>query len=70
MSSRASSDEWQRAIRDRWSFDDPDLTALLKTCESASGDTHLTPERALVLTGLLSDYASKLRLFSPQREQT
>lgn len=64
-------DELERAIRERWLFQDESLDATLRACESAPYDTTLKPQAALRLVRSLHDYAAKLKLFprSGQRER-
>jgi hypothetical protein len=63
MASNAPVDELERAIRDRWSFEDAKLNATLRACESAPFDYTLKPRVALQLVRSLYDYAAKLKLF-------
>jgi Domain of unknown function (DUF4350) len=57
-------DELERAIRDRWNFQDPGFKATLRECESAPFDNTLKPQAALRLVRSLDEYAAKLKLFS------
>jgi hypothetical protein len=63
MASNASVDELERAIRERWLFQDQNLNATLRTCESARYDTTMSPRVALQLVQSLHGYAAKLKLF-------
>ena len=63
MASNAPVDELERAIRDRWGFEDAKLNATLRSCESAPFDYTLKPRVALQLVRSLYDYAAKLKLF-------
>jgi uncharacterized protein DUF4350 len=64
MASNASVDELERAIRERWNFQDANFSATLRDCESAPYDNTLKPRAALQLVRSLDDYAAKLKLFS------
>jgi Domain of unknown function (DUF4350) len=64
MASNASVDELERAIRERWNFQDANFIATLRDCESAPYDNTLKPSAALQLVRSLDDYAAKLKLFS------
>ena len=63
MASNASVDELERAIRERWNFQDANFNATLRDCESAPYDSTLKPRAALELVRSLDDYAAKLKLF-------
>ena len=63
MASNASVDDLERAMRDRWSFEDPKFNATLRACASAPFDYTLKPRIALQLVRALYDYAAKLKLF-------
>jgi hypothetical protein len=63
MASNASVDELERAIRERWNFQDANFNATLRDCESAPYDSTLKPRAALQLVRSLDDYAAKLKLF-------
>lgn len=63
MASNASVDDLERAIRDRWSFEDAKFNATLRACESAPFDYTLKPRVALQLVRSLYDYAVRLKLF-------
>ena len=63
MASNASVDELERAIRERWNFQDASFNATLRDCESAPYDSTLKPRAALQLVRSLDDYAAKLKLF-------
>jgi len=63
MAGNASVDELERAIRERWNFNDPNFSATLRDCESAPYDYTLKPRAALQLVKSLDDYAAKLKLF-------
>jgi hypothetical protein len=70
MASNASVDELERAIRERWNFQDANFSATLRDCESAPYDNTLKPRVALRLVRSLDDYAAKLKLFStPGKEK-
>jgi len=64
MSSNATVGDLERAIHERWSFQDPNFSATLRDCESAAYDNTLKPRAALRLVRSLDDYAAKLKLFS------
>jgi uncharacterized protein DUF4350 len=55
--------ELERAIRERWSVNDPQLRATLQACESAPYDTAMKPVEALKLVQNIYDYAMRFRLF-------
>jgi hypothetical protein len=63
MTSNATVDELERASRERWNFQDANLSATLRDCESAAYDNTLKPRVALRLVRSLDDYAAKLKLF-------
>jgi hypothetical protein len=70
MASNASVDELERAIGERWNFQDANFSATLRDCESAPYDNTLKPRVALRLVRSLDDYAAKLKLFStPGKEK-
>lgn len=69
MPSNASVDELERAIRERWNFQDANFSATLRDCESAPYDNTLKPHAALRLVRSLDDYAVKLKLFSKSGRQ-
>jgi hypothetical protein len=64
MANNAPVDELERAIRERWNFQDANFGATLRDCESAQYDNTLKPGAALRLVRSLDDYAAKLKLFS------
>jgi len=64
MTGNAPITELERAVRDRWDFEDANFSAILRECESAPYDNTLKPRAALRLVRALDDYASKLKLFS------
>ena len=61
-SGRTPVDDLERAVRERWSVDSG-FGAVLRACESASGDPGLSTQAALKLTRSLHDYADELALF-------
>ena len=63
MASNAPADELERAIRERWNFQDANFSTTLRDCESACYDNTLKPRAALQLVRSLDDYAAKLKLF-------
>jgi hypothetical protein len=63
MTSAASVDDLQRAVRDRWHLDDRAFGDLLRACESARDDPRLPVGVALDLTHALWDYSRTLDLF-------
>jgi hypothetical protein len=70
MASNSPVDELERAVRERWNFEDANFSATLHACEAAHYDDKLKPRAALQLVSSLDDYATKLKLFSesgPQR---
>jgi hypothetical protein len=70
ITSRASADELERAVRARANLaDDPAFGDLLRECESAREDPRLRPAAALMLTRSLYDYAVKLDLFRATRKE-
>jgi hypothetical protein len=64
IASNTPVDALERAIRDRWNFQDADFKETLRECESAPYDNTLKPQAALRLVRSLDDYAAKLKLFS------
>ncbi|MBZ5546942.1 MAG: DUF4350 domain-containing protein [Acidobacteriia bacterium] len=64
MAGNAPVDELERAIRERWNFQDANFSATLRDCESAPYDNTLKPRAALRLVRSLDDYAARLKLFS------
>ncbi len=70
MTSNAPIEELERAVGERWNFQDANFSATLRECESAVYDNTLKPRAALRLVRSLDDYASKLKLFSkPGKER-
>jgi Domain of unknown function (DUF4350) len=63
MASNASVEEMERAIRERWNFQDAHFGETLHACESAPYEPELKPRAALRLVQSLDDYAVKLKLF-------
>ena len=63
MASNATIEDLERAVRDRWNFEDPKLNATLHACQSAPFDYTLKPRVALQLVRSLHSYAAKLKLF-------
>jgi len=63
MASNASVDELERAVRERWDFQDTNFSATLRNCESAAYDNTMKPRAALQLVKALHDYAARLKLF-------
>ena len=63
VSSNASADELERAVRDRWPHVDPAFAATLHACESARRDPNLKARTALKLNRSLYEAAAKLELF-------
>ncbi len=63
MAGNASVEEMERAIRERWNFQDAHFGETLHACESAPYQTGLKPGVALQLVQSLDDYAVKLKLF-------
>ena len=63
LASNASVDELERAIRERWGFQDANFNATLQACESAPYDSTMKPNTALHLVRTLDDYATQLKLF-------
>jgi hypothetical protein len=63
LASNASVDELERAIRERWGFEDANFNATLQACESAPYDSTIKPHTALHLVRTLDDYATQLKLF-------
>lgn len=55
--------ELERAIRDRWKVNDPDLRTTLEACESAPYHTGMKPAEALKLVQRIYDYAVRFKLF-------
>ncbi len=63
MASNASVNELERAISERWLFQDESLNTTLRACESARYDTAMSPRAALQLVQALHFYAAKFKLF-------
>jgi len=63
MAGNASVDDLERAVRERWNFQDANFNATLRACESAPYDNTLKPRAALQLVRSLDDYAAELKLF-------
>ena len=63
LASNVSVDELDRAVRERWNFQDSNFNATLRACESAPYDTTLKPGAALQLVRSLYDFATQLKLF-------
>jgi hypothetical protein len=63
MASNASVNELERAISERWLFQDESLNSTLRACESARYDTAMSPRAALQLVQALHFYAAKFKLF-------
>jgi len=63
ITSAASADDLERAVRSRADINDPAFGDLLRACESAREDPRLRAAAALTLTRSLHDYAVKLDLF-------
>jgi hypothetical protein len=59
----ASAEELDRAIRARSRVDDPELAALLRSCDAARSDATLSPSTALKLTQSLFDWSVRARGF-------
>jgi Domain of unknown function (DUF4350) len=64
MAGNAPIEELERAVRERWNFEDADFGATLRDCESAPYDNTLKARAALRLVRSLDDYAGKMKLFS------
>jgi hypothetical protein len=64
MAGNAPVNELERALHERWNFQDSKFSATLRECESAAYDNTLKPRAALRLVRSLDDYAAKLKLFS------
>ena len=70
MSSKASADDIELAVRNRWTVDDPATGDLLRTCDSARDDQRLSESAALKLTRALWAQSRKLDLApGPLKEQ-
>ncbi|MBZ5654786.1 MAG: DUF4350 domain-containing protein [Acidobacteriia bacterium] len=63
MASNARVEDLERAIRERWNFQDANFSATVRDCASAPYDNTLKPRAALRLVRSLDDYAAKLKLF-------
>jgi Domain of unknown function (DUF4350) len=71
LASNASVDDLERAIRERWGFQDANFKATLQACESAPYDSTMKPNTALHLVRALDDYATHLKLFpTSSKEKT
>ncbi len=64
MAGNTPVDELERAVRERWNFQDANFSATLRTCDSVVYNYTLKPAAALQLVRSLDDYAAKLNLFS------
>ena len=62
LTGRASAEDLERAVRDRWKVD-ADFGEVLRACERARADPDLPASDALKLTRSLNDYAAALSLF-------
>jgi len=63
MAGNASVEEMERAVGERWHFQDAHFGETLRACESAPYEAALKPGVALRLVQSLDDYAVKLKLF-------
>jgi len=63
MASNVSVDELERAVRERWGFEDAQFNATLRACQSAPFDYTLKPRVALQLVRSLYEYAGRLKLY-------
>jgi hypothetical protein len=63
MAGNASVEEIERAVRERWDFQDPHFGEILHACESVPYQSDLKPRAALKLVQSLDDFAVKLKLF-------
>ncbi len=63
MAGNATVEEMERAVRERWNFQDAYFAETLHACESAPYQTGVKPSAALRLVQDLDDYAVKLKLF-------
>ena len=54
----------ERAIRERWNIQEPDLQTTLEACESAPYNTNMKAPEALKLIQALYDYGVRFKLFS------
>jgi len=59
----ASREDLERALSERWGFQDANFSATMQACESAPYDSDLRPRAALGLVRSLYDYSAKLKLF-------
>lgn len=69
LAANASIDDLQRAIRERWRFDDPALARTLQQCESARLQHDLSPKQALHLVQALNGFAETLKLFPVSNQE-
>jgi hypothetical protein len=70
MSGSASVEEFERAVRSRWSFHDEQFAPVLRECASARYLPDLQPKRALQLVRSLHSYAVQLRLFPTSAKES
>jgi hypothetical protein len=63
MAGNASIEDMERAVRERWDFQDPHFGEVLHACESITYQTGFKPSAALKLVQSLDDFAVKLKLF-------
>jgi hypothetical protein len=69
LSVKASIQDLERAVRERWDFPERGFADTLHECESCRYDPNVRPEAALRLVQTLFDYAGKLRLVGAVREE-
>jgi len=58
----SSADQIDRAARTRWNFEGSALCDLLRACEAARKDPHVSSDAAVVLSGSLADWTARLGL--------
>jgi Domain of unknown function (DUF4350) len=63
ISPKATIEELEQVVRDRWNLRDPQFGAVLHACEEARYNYETSPRQALHLVQALQDYAGKLKLY-------
>ena len=69
LSVNASASDLERAVHERWAFDDKAFGNTLLECESCRYDPNVPATTALRLVQALYDYARKLKLVGKVREE-
>jgi hypothetical protein len=69
LRSDAPANDLARAVSDRRGIHDPELAALLRSCETARHDATLTPAAALALVQSLADWSARLGLVETRSKE-